>query len=145
MTGIWQDDRNMTGRQEYDRTKDRQRILDEYMIDVFYPDYEISGSGWWSISFFSISGYHLRPDSFSAILPQAGKVFENLCILYSICRCKFKPLYVNGYKISLANRRQHYRKWQADCIHGDQKLNLHASTVSYYCINIIYFSVCKVT
>jgi hypothetical protein len=23
----------MTGRQEYDRTKDRQRILDEYMID----------------------------------------------------------------------------------------------------------------
>jgi hypothetical protein len=26
----------MTGRQEYDRTKDRQRILDEYMIDVFY-------------------------------------------------------------------------------------------------------------
>ncbi len=26
----------MTGRQEYDRTKDRQRILDEYMIDVVY-------------------------------------------------------------------------------------------------------------
>jgi hypothetical protein len=24
----------MTGRQEYDRTKDRQRILDEYMIDA---------------------------------------------------------------------------------------------------------------
>ena len=24
----------MTGRQEYDRTKDRQRILDEYMIDT---------------------------------------------------------------------------------------------------------------
>jgi hypothetical protein len=24
----------MTGRQEYDRTKDRQRILDEYMIDM---------------------------------------------------------------------------------------------------------------
>jgi hypothetical protein len=24
----------MTGRQEYDRTKDRQRILDEYMIDL---------------------------------------------------------------------------------------------------------------
>ena len=24
----------MTGRQEYDRTKDRQRILGEYMIDV---------------------------------------------------------------------------------------------------------------
>jgi hypothetical protein len=24
----------MTGRQEYDRTKDRQRILNEYMIDV---------------------------------------------------------------------------------------------------------------
>jgi hypothetical protein len=23
----------MTGRQEYDRTKDRQRILDKYMID----------------------------------------------------------------------------------------------------------------
>jgi hypothetical protein len=23
----------MTGRQEYDRTKDRQRILDEYMIE----------------------------------------------------------------------------------------------------------------
>ncbi len=34
MTGIWQDDRNMTGRQEYDRTKDRQRILGKYMIDV---------------------------------------------------------------------------------------------------------------
>ena len=25
----------MTGRQEYDRTKDRQRILDEYMIDIY--------------------------------------------------------------------------------------------------------------
>ncbi len=24
----------MTGRQEYDRTKDRQRILDKYMIDT---------------------------------------------------------------------------------------------------------------
>jgi len=24
---------NMTGRQEYDRTKDRQRTLDKYMID----------------------------------------------------------------------------------------------------------------
>jgi hypothetical protein len=30
----WQDDR-MTGRQEYDRTKDRQRILGKYMIDIF--------------------------------------------------------------------------------------------------------------
>jgi hypothetical protein len=26
----------MTGRQEYDRTKDRQRILGKYMIDSFY-------------------------------------------------------------------------------------------------------------
>jgi hypothetical protein len=26
----------MTGRQEYDRTKDRQRILDKYMIDLAF-------------------------------------------------------------------------------------------------------------
>jgi hypothetical protein len=36
----------MTGRQEYDRTKDRQRILDEYMIDkneyqIFLVDKEM--------------------------------------------------------------------------------------------------------
>ncbi len=31
----------MTGRQEYDRTKDRQRILDKYMINVNQnPHYE---------------------------------------------------------------------------------------------------------
>jgi hypothetical protein len=29
-------DRNMTGRQEYDRTKDRQRILGKYMIDEHF-------------------------------------------------------------------------------------------------------------
>jgi hypothetical protein len=31
----------MTGRQEYDRTKDRQRILGKYMIDTVYTMYEI--------------------------------------------------------------------------------------------------------
>ncbi len=29
----------MTGRQKYDRTKDRQRILDEYMIDSSVSKY----------------------------------------------------------------------------------------------------------
>jgi hypothetical protein len=31
----------MTGRQEYDRTKDRQRTLDKYMIDCRYYIYDI--------------------------------------------------------------------------------------------------------
>jgi hypothetical protein len=32
----------MTGRQEYDRTKDRQRILGKYMIDAYELNYNIS-------------------------------------------------------------------------------------------------------
>ncbi len=42
----------MTGRQEYDRTKDRQRILGKYMIDV----YEFAGKKY-VVIFCNLRGY----------------------------------------------------------------------------------------
>jgi hypothetical protein len=48
----------MTGRQEYDRTKDRQRILDEYMIDNAIITTDTWSVGNESIAMFELTTWH---------------------------------------------------------------------------------------
>jgi hypothetical protein len=60
----------MTGRQEYDRTKDRQRILDEYMIDFQESNFIFPNDGLENIS--SIQNYQ-------GLFPQLGSCQVQPC------------------------------------------------------------------